>query len=73
LLGPQGLEIDDKQSRLEALQSEVERLTQTLDKANAKTENANAERNELQTKLDQANSVKESLMGHPSARIHSRT
>jgi DNA repair exonuclease SbcCD ATPase subunit len=48
------IEIDDKQSRLGVLQSEIESLKQTLDKANAKVKNASAERDELQTKFDQA-------------------
>jgi chromosome segregation ATPase len=44
------VEMDDKQSRLAVLQSEIETLRQTLDKANV----ASAERDQLQAKIGQA-------------------
>jgi uncharacterized small protein (DUF1192 family) len=44
------LEIDDKQSRLAVLQSEIETLRATLDKANV----ASSEPDERQTKIGQA-------------------
>lgn len=43
------VEMDDKQSRLAVLQSEIETLRQTLDKANV----ASAERDQLQAKIGQ--------------------
>ena len=49
-------EIEEKQSRLDILQSESERLSNTIDQVNTNAESAVAKRNELQRELDQANS-----------------